>query len=53
MLANNLDSYRRGAVVMPETKTKILVCNTGSVASNSAYSTQKVSYYWPMAASIG
>src|SRR6266513_1057374 len=29
MLANNLDSYHRGAV-MPETKTKILVCNAGS-----------------------
>jgi acetate kinase len=29
MLANNLDSYHRGTV-MPETKTKILVCNAGS-----------------------
>ena len=29
MLATNLDSYHRGAV-MPETKTKILVCNAGS-----------------------
>src|SRR6478736_4493715 len=29
MLANNLHSYRRGAVI-PETKTKILVCNAGS-----------------------
>jgi acetate kinase len=29
MLATNLDSYHRGTV-MPETKTKILVCNAGS-----------------------
>ena len=29
MLATNLDSYHRGRV-MPETKTKILVCNAGS-----------------------
>jgi acetate kinase len=29
MLANNIDSYHHGAV-MPETKTKILVCNAGS-----------------------
>ena len=29
MLATNLGSYQRGTV-MPETKTKILVCNAGS-----------------------
>ena len=29
MLATNLDSYRR-TTVMPETNTKILVCNAGS-----------------------
>jgi len=29
MLATNIDSYHRGRV-MPETKTKILVCNAGS-----------------------
>ena len=29
MLATNLDNYQRGTV-MPETKTKILVCNAGS-----------------------
>ena len=29
MLATNLDGYHRGTV-MPETKTKILVCNAGS-----------------------
>ena len=29
MLANNLDSYHRGTVML-ETKTKILVCNAGS-----------------------
>ena len=29
MLATNLDSYHPGTVV-PETKTKILVCNAGS-----------------------
>ena len=29
MLATNLDSNHRGTV-MPETKTKILVCNAGS-----------------------
>ncbi len=29
MLTTNLDSYQRGTV-MPETKSKILVCNAGS-----------------------
>jgi hypothetical protein len=46
MSATNLDSYHR-TTVMPETNTKILVCNAGSSSLKFSLFDAEDECYWP------